>query len=217
MLERNRLTEIPPSIFSSLSNLNNLGLHENQLSNLSSHTFSGLNKLTHLWLYMNQLKHLPDGIFAGLHKMEIMFISTNQLRELQANLFLGLGLFRGLYLDNNRLTHLAPDVLIHLRRPLALLLGNKNDPDNKFRCDTSLCWLKREEEDGTVSFEYMGSYYLPECSNNVRWKEFRYSAGKVHYGTQSTSYFVHLSKSLPEVYTLWEKVTFNNMHVHLNR
>ena len=153
-LSRNRITTIRAGSLSHLAWCGELWLENNQISEIDPAAFTGLTSLKELDLHYNKLTHISPGTFSGLTSLSV------------------------LYLHNNRLTGLSSYLFLDLPRPLTLGLGKpcNNDPDNLFLCDESLCWLKQEEQDGTVWF-YDD---LPKCSNSISWQSFTCPSGKIH-------------------------------------
>jgi slit protein 2 len=62
-LEKNRILEIPPKIFSHLKKLRRLDISNNLISTIYPDSFAGLKSLNSLILSNNQLVHLPLGLF----------------------------------------------------------------------------------------------------------------------------------------------------------
>ena len=176
-LDTNKLTHISPGTFSHLARCEVLWLNNNQISEINPAAFTGLSSLRYLYLYTNKLTHISPGTFSTLTSLRELYLSTNKLTHISPGTFSGLTSLHTLRLHNNRLTGLSSNLFLDLPRPLTLLLG---DPDNAFLCDESLCWLKQEEQDGTVRFEYWGAVYRPKCSNSISRQSFTCSSGKIH-------------------------------------
>ena len=85
-------------------------------------------------------------------------------------MFYGLNSLKTLYLGGNHLTKLPRDVLSHLPRPLKLGFTYQY-----FECDIELCWLKQEEQQGTITF----LSETPRCADGIRWYNWRcYETGR---------------------------------------
>ena len=145
------LTEIPTDIPAGATWVD---LSENHITTIRAGSFSHLARCALLWLDNNQISEINPAAFRGLTSLRRLYLHTNKLTHISPGTFSGLTSLNNLWLSNNRLTGLSSDLFLDLPRPLRLLLGNpdNNDPDNAFLCDESLCWLKQEEQDGTVTF-----------------------------------------------------------------
>ena len=58
----------------------------------------------------------------------------------------------------------------HLPRPLELRLSNPRAAtvkQNVLNCDSALCWLKKEELDGTIV--WTSDEFKPRCADGIEW------------------------------------------------
>ena len=97
-------------------------------------------------------------------------MSFNHLVTLNRDTFFGLDSLKELYLSGNNLTRLPADVFNHLPRPFQLTQHYPwagNTTDNPVPCDTGLCWLKHEEQQGTITWRHR--VYKPRCANGIDW------------------------------------------------
>ena len=149
----NTISDLEPGAFNGLTSLVELSLHENNINVIQINTFSNLRNLEQLRLYNNSLPTLHPGMFFGLESIKY------------------------LHLEGNCLTTLQADVFSHLPRPFRLGLHDHrwNDPtDNPLVCDAQLCWLKLEEQQGTIRwFRYTTdpdrNFLEPKCVNDIEW------------------------------------------------
>ena len=87
-------------------------------------------------------------------------------------MFSGLNSLKKLQLYRNNLTTLPADVFKHLPRPLEIsLYDSRYDPvGNPLQCNADLCWLKKEEMKGTITWlTYSFATFKPRCANGIDW------------------------------------------------
>ncbi len=70
-----QLSELPPKVFSDLSNLKSLNLSRNKLQTVPEGVLSSLTKLEHLSLVGNSITELPPRIFQNLTKLRVLKVS----------------------------------------------------------------------------------------------------------------------------------------------
>ena len=97
----------------------------------------GLQSLEKLSLFDNGIKEVPKHVIAHMPRLQNLDFSTNVLKTISADIFNPAD-----YPDSNG-------------RPAYLNLGL-----HPVHCDSSLCWLKKGEEDGTIKLGYG-----PRCTN----------------------------------------------------
>ena len=172
----NHISEIQPGSFNGLDNVEKVWFAFNRLTTLTAGTFQGLVALKDLNMWSNNINFIADDTFANLTQLQILNLETNDLETLSPRTFNGLASLRYLFLHGNRLTSLSVDVLSHLPRPLTLGLQYavvQATPDNMFTCNSQLCWLKQEEQQGTVIWFFYGNYptslHKPSCVNGIDW------------------------------------------------
>ena len=163
-LGRNQISEIEPGSFSKMNNLDTLYLNSNSLTTLKAGTFQGLLSARTLILENNTIKLIKEDAFISLKTIEKLDLSRNLLEILNPVTFCGLDSLRRLSLKRNRLTTLSADVFNHLPRPLSLDLTG-----NQLECNATLCWLKQEELDGTITWNDDVYNFLPKCANEENW------------------------------------------------
>ncbi len=163
-LDDNQILEIPDGAFTGLNKLQQLWLWRNQIFYISVQAFAGLNNLQELDLDENQMSQIQDSVFAGLSSLQELLLKNNQISEIPDGVFRELYSLQKLYLGGNHLSTLDSTILESIPRPLALDLYY-NSSDNLWDCET-MCWLKKEEEDGTVVFIASGLWNhgsTPKC------------------------------------------------------
>ncbi|CAF0793366.1 unnamed protein product [Didymodactylos carnosus] len=135
-LEKNRIIEIPPKVFSHLKKLRRFILYRNNLKMLPSRAFSDLSALQLLHLYNNQLVYLPLGIFNQLSHLQLLLLNANKITCVRGDAFEGLEKLSLLSLYDNQLKTLANETFIPLKSLQTLHLAR-----NPFICDCHLRWL----------------------------------------------------------------------------
>ena len=144
-------------------NLRELRLSENEVKELKSETFTGLEKLEELYSGWNKIASLENNALSSLSNLSVLNLRYNKLQALRADTFTGLDNLKTLILNDNDLATIATTVLRDLLRPLQLSLGG-----NPLQCDCSLCWLKREEQEGTITWNSLPGA-KPECQGATQW------------------------------------------------
>ncbi len=141
-LQHNALSFIPAGVFSHLTKCVHLDLSYNGIASVDKEGFNGLSSLQTLKLH-NKISTLEPGTFDHLTSCNILI------------------------LNQNKLVTLNPDLFINLPRlPLQLLLTLKSFDTNHWDC-SSLCWLKHEEQQGTVTWLYGR---VPKCADEEDWQ-----------------------------------------------
>ena len=85
-LYNNKLTEIHPNTFKSLSSLELLDLGVNQLTEIHPDTFEGLGSLKYLFLDNNKLTEIHPDTFEGLGSLKELNLGDNQLTQLHKSI-----------------------------------------------------------------------------------------------------------------------------------
>ena len=189
-LRGNYITRIQADMFSDLSQCEKLSLWNNQISVIESGAFRGLvgirdiylddNRLTELrsdmflepdtlqslYLRSNQIVAITDDTFINLQNLKLLELGNNRIKTLTPRTFRGLDSLQELVLDVNDLTGITVGVFSELPRPLKLRLSR-----NPLTCGASLCWLKQEELQGSVTWDSDSAQtFNPECANSgVDW------------------------------------------------
>ena len=172
-LHRNRISHIADGAFSGLGNLRQLKLQENLLFVLRLGMFKGLDSLNELYMCCSHTDTIQNGSFLDLANLHRLDLRTNRLTELRAEMFLGLISLRIIQLVYNHFTTIDASVFSHLPRPLEVQLTELADPRALLlNCDSRLCWLKEEEEFGTIIWYRTYGYHpimKPGCMDGLTW------------------------------------------------
>ncbi len=164
-LNGNQIFFVHKDAFEGLDSLQYLDLDSNKISSFESETFANLGSLVGLYLVENHFSVLQSSMFAGLVNLQEIYISKNQISVLEEGVLDSLYSMKKIELTMTDLTTLNANVFINLPRlPLTLILSAESETTSKWKC-SSLCWLKHEEQHGTVVW-YM---YPPKCSGEVEW------------------------------------------------
>ncbi len=119
-LDYNRLSDLQPETFAGLVNLQHLRLYgsvaHNKLGELPPGIFDSLSQLRSLDLRDTHLSSLRLGVFDHLERLEVLDISSNPLFDLPPAVFDRLGALRELHIRGIRVSRLRPGVLAALRR-----------------------------------------------------------------------------------------------------
>uniref|UniRef100_A0A9J7ZHT2 Ig-like domain-containing protein n=1 Tax=Cyprinus carpio carpio TaxID=630221 RepID=A0A9J7ZHT2_CYPCA len=107
-LNKNRLSSIPPKIFS-LPHLQHLELSRNRVRRIEGLTFHGLHGLLSLKIQRNSITRLMDGAFWGLNNMEVLQLEYNNLTEVSKGWLYGLLTLQQLHLSHNAISRIKPD------------------------------------------------------------------------------------------------------------
>ena len=135
-LHNNQLTKLPEAI-ASLTQLQQLHVHNNQLTELPE-AIASLTQLQQLNLNNNQLTKLPEAI-ASLTHLRVLNLNNNQLTELPEAIA-SFKHLRLLYLNNNKLTQL-PEAIASFKH---LQAGLKID-NNPFNPDLAAAYEQGTE------------------------------------------------------------------------
>nr|ABB21123.1 variable lymphocyte receptor A [Eptatretus stoutii] len=101
VLQGNKLSSLPRTVFHRLTKLRLLYLNDNQLQTLPPGVFDQLVELDELHLNYNELKSLPSGIFDKLTKLTDLRLQNNQLQSVPEGAFDFLEKLKMLQLTNN--------------------------------------------------------------------------------------------------------------------
>ncbi len=156
-LENNKIKEIPNDAFMGLDNLQRLYLSENQIRMIHHAAFSRLKSLQVLVLSDNDLQVVEQNLFVGNRNLKMIQMDKNPISNINDGAFNGLYSLQSLSLGGNQMKSLDSKLLADIRRPLSLKLTLQSYElvflpyDDLWDCET-LCWLKKEEQSGTISF-----------------------------------------------------------------
>ena len=81
-LHNNRLTDVPAKVFSGLSALKYLFLNNNRLTDLPAEVFSELPALIQLLIHNNELPALPTKVFSGITAPTLLWLHGNTVNPL---------------------------------------------------------------------------------------------------------------------------------------
>ena len=212
-LQENVIRSIDVGAFNGLSNLDKLDLSSNRMKVLEQGMFDGTPHLRVLNIYNNDIHAIPAGCFSNLGELETLYMASNDFSTLNGDMWLGLkslshldlqynpqmqvippgGLsnlpkLRLLHLHNNGLKTLTNDIFTTINdcpnsngHPPILKLSLRANP---LVCHTKLCWLKKGEEEGWLTYPiYSDIIYSPNCANGVDWNNLQLNcsdSGKFH-------------------------------------
>ena len=166
-LDHNHIGDIEAGAFSDLQKLKVLNIAHSNLQgpDLIHGLFSELEALEDLFLEHNDIERLQSGVFVGLKELKTLELGFNSLSSLDADVFAGLESLQKLSLVGNSMTSITYTDFQPLPRPLELLLSN-----NPLQCGSDLCWLKYEEQEGSVTWS---DGVRPNCGSDgsVAWAD----------------------------------------------
>lgn len=138
----------------------------NAYTTIPANSFSHLSQCIRLGLCCHQIVTVEVGAFNGLVSLEHLHLGINNISVLHLGVFEGLWSLEKLWLHSNKMVSLDPEVLMNLPRPLQLGMSYpSNFEDNQWDCST-LCWLKNEEQHGTVTWPNEMNIMRPICSDS---------------------------------------------------
>lgn len=94
-------------LFTGLSGLTHLRVHDCALKDISWHMFDGLDSLQYLSLQRNDLKFIPEFCFYGTPNLKLLSLANNKLLTLSSVDLAGLLVLERLDLSSNNLTFLS--------------------------------------------------------------------------------------------------------------
>ncbi len=104
-LNNNRnLANISATVFSQLSNLEQLSLCKCSINDIDNKAFFNLGKLSELYIQQNKLKTISSSTLAGLYQVEILYADFNELKSIANYSFNDLRNLKTLKLDHNSLS-----------------------------------------------------------------------------------------------------------------
>ena len=189
-MDRNKISKIIKGSFRNLENIRTLNMQYNMLTNLESFLFFGMTSLVYLFLADNQIATIEPNAFAGLTSLRLLKLDYNKLELIRSDMFADLTTLEELTLHRNTLTTLEFGVFDRLPRPLFIRLSSiYSGKGNSWICDSSLCWLKEEEQLGLITFttKLHRLDYGPSCTGDVSWDFFNCSTGSKNYFSFSFS------------------------------
>lgn len=142
LLDRNRVSTLPPGAFADAGALLYLVLRENRLRSVHARAFWGLGVLQRLDLSSNQLETLSPGTFTPLRALSFLSLAGNRLALLEPSILGPLPLLRVLSLQDNSLSALEAGLLNSLPALDVLRLHG-----NPWACSCALrplcTWLRK--------------------------------------------------------------------------
>ncbi|XP_018596012.1 reticulon-4 receptor isoform X1 [Scleropages formosus] len=124
-LQRNRLTVVRSTSFSSCRNLTVLWLYSNNISHIEAGAFYGLERLEELDIGDNgNLRLISPTAFRGLSRLHTLHLHRCGLFELPVGAFRGLFSLQYLYLQDNNLLTMHDDTFLDLANLTYLFLHN---------------------------------------------------------------------------------------------
>lgn len=103
-LSANNIDNLPPAIFSGLSQLTELKLQNNGLNLIADRAFEGLLALLKLDLSVNRLNNLPPELFTEAKNINELYLNNNSINVLAPGIFTELTQLLVLDLSHNELT-----------------------------------------------------------------------------------------------------------------
>ncbi len=181
-LGNNQINNMEPNAFAGLPSLKTLNLQGNKIQTLQPGVFYGMISLENLALHRNELTTIQHGAFSGFGKLKHLKLQANQLLSLGVGCFNGLKFLKMLLLDSNKLTSLPQDLFANLSRPLELSLTNHIRAGGSLWNCSSMCWLKQEEREKTITWSPMLyrndtpplQVSSPSCAGGEQWEHMQY-------------------------------------------
>ena len=187
-LNGNNIKELPVSVFKSLRDLEELYLFNNKIASVKSDMWIGLDSLRVLWNYITTL---PAGAFQGLGKLQYLSVAMNKLKEIRGNMWEGLKSLVQMNLGSNNINWIEPKGFSNVPQLRFLELQNNelnsfpanifivdDFPDsnghpaqlqidisrNPLHCDGEMCWVRKGEEDGWITYKSGYGVTTPQCT-----------------------------------------------------
>ena len=201
----NHISTIEVGTFAGMSNLTELWMDHNyeKLRDMQSGTFMGLSSLEILYIHGNRIQAIPTGLFKGLHKLTEIGLDDNEISEIETGAFQGLDSLSKVWLYNNKLTTLESSTFTGLPRNIELTIGK-----NPLKCDESLCWLRKLEREGFISWiELEDRPREPQCEDGREWKNLTLKCQTGGKKIASPSVNVELCRTFAATYLkyFWER------------
>ncbi len=158
------LTEVPGDIPDEAKRVD---LNHNEITTVPVGVFSHLRQCVTLVLSYNKISIIRPGMFTGLYNLQHLSLHGNLIRIVEMGAFDSLYFLSEISLYYNRLRTMSPHLLTNLPRPIKLDMRIPSGQTNQWHC-SSLCWLKHEEQHGTVVWRDVESD--PRCADGSQWK-----------------------------------------------
>ena len=125
-LTNNFITNIQPTLFKGLSNLEKLDMSYNAIAMLKTGMFRSLPKLQNLKMSNNILKDVPRNAFKELTSLKKLSLASNNIRHVTYMSFNGPNLLESIRLSNNKLESLPENAFSEVRKVDEVHLDNNN-------------------------------------------------------------------------------------------
>ncbi len=142
-------------------------LQDNIIASLPDRIFYHLSWCQILHLDHNQILLVHKQSFMGLSRLEKLYLHDNPMSSVAVHSFDFLYFLKHLWLHNTQLKTMSPNLFTNLPRPLSLTLSS---PLYQLSC-SSMCWLKHEEQHGTVEWGFQG--LPPFCTEGKDWNSYQ--------------------------------------------
>ena len=140
------------------------------IATLKANVFQNLSKCEIMVFVGNSISYIERGAFYGLGNLDFLIIHQSIHPDaLKPGVLSGLSSLTMLSLGSNNLTTLDSRVFEDLPRPLQLEVAG-----NPLECNNSLCWLKEEIRNKTITW----MYGAPQCSSGASWDSWYTCPGK---------------------------------------
>ncbi len=172
ILTGNKISHISDDTFSEMPKLYLLAVSNNFLQILNPTMFTALPVLEYLFCYTNKITRIVGGTFLNLTNLKDLNLRHNKLTTIRPAMFEGLISLKMLKLDSNKISAIEPYSFRCLPQPiiLSLCFMRSGDDRNRLVCNTSICWLKRQENVGSISWgKHKNSAYKPCYTGGMTW------------------------------------------------
>lgn len=172
-MRRNEISSIDPLAFVGMISLIEIELRQNKIHNIIPGTFLKQVYVTHLYMPSNLITVVKYGTFKGLKSLLKLSLGDNKILRVEPGGFDFLYSVQEIYLYENKLTSVSADLFLNLPRPLQLILSSRYAM-TYYDC-TSLCWMKHEEQHGTVVWKDKDWEEYPICVGDYTWTAPQYN------------------------------------------
>ncbi len=162
----NDITTIPWHAFKPLQCVL-INLNANRISDIASGAFNA--PLRRLYLSNNDLSFLTRYMLAGLSNLEELYVNNNQIIRIERGALDDLTSLKVLKLHGNKMRQLSQELFKRIPKSLKLnITMSSPDDSHVWSCD-ALCWLRREELAGNITW-WHGAKYAPRCESRAPWE-----------------------------------------------
>lgn len=137
VLAENPLNDLPVNIFARLESLSFLAMGGCQFRNINPAWFAGLTRLETLQIYNNRILDLPTNALNSLDNLQTLYVYSNNLRELRVDSFgAAITSIRAIYATYNQITAIDPDFINRATNiSYIYAYGNECTQDNFYEID----------------------------------------------------------------------------------